>query len=63
MVLPLNTPALIEGTRVTLVEANHCPGAAMVVAEPPNRPTVLHTGDARYEKMGWVQRCISSDIV
>jgi len=48
MVLPLDTPAMIEGTLVTFIEANHCPGAAMVVAEPPNGAPVLHTGDARY---------------
>ena len=29
------------------VEANPCPGAAMVVAEPPSGVPVLHTGDAR----------------
>lgn len=30
------------------IDANHCPGAAMVIAQPPNGlPPVLHTGDAR----------------
>lgn len=36
------------GTRLQLIDANHCPGAAMVVAHPPGGlPPVLHTGDAR----------------
>ena len=44
-VLPLTAPA---GTRLQLLDANHCPGAAMVVAYPPRgAPPVLHTGDAR----------------
>jgi DNA cross-link repair 1A protein len=38
----------VAGTRLQLIEANHCPGAAMVVAWPPGgAPPVLHTGDAR----------------
>ena len=48
LVVPLDTPTLIEGTTITLVEANHCPGAIMIVAEPPSGPPVLHTGDARW---------------
>ncbi|GAX80857.1 hypothetical protein CEUSTIGMA_g8292.t1 [Chlamydomonas eustigma] len=47
MVLPLDIPVLIEGTTITLVEANHCPGATMIIAEPPSGVPVLHTGDAR----------------
>lgn len=36
------------GTRVHFIDANHCPGAAMVVAYPPGGlPPILHTGDAR----------------
>lgn len=48
LTVPLDTPTVIEGTTITLVEANHCPGAAMVVAEPQRGPPVLHTGDARW---------------
>eukprot|EP00803_Ostreobium_quekettii_P007090 evm.model.scf_2760.1 EVM.evm.TU.scf_2760.1 scf_2760:1068-7777(+) len=43
----LKHPRVIEGVRVTFFDANHCPGAAMVLFEPPDAPPVLHTGDAR----------------
>jgi len=35
--------------RLTLIDANHCPGAVMVVAEfpSPGRRPVIHTGDCR----------------
>lgn len=38
----------LPGARVQLIDANHCPGAAMVVAEVPGNPPVLHTGDCRW---------------
>ena len=37
----------VEGVRVTFLDANHCPGAAMILFEPPGRPPVLHSGDFR----------------
>ncbi|GIM03994.1 hypothetical protein Vretimale_8641, partial [Volvox reticuliferus] len=46
--LPMDTPVEVDGVSLTLVDANHCPGAAMVVAYPPGGwPPVLHTGDCR----------------
>eukprot|EP00775_Hariotina_reticulata_P012752 gene12752-12881_t len=46
--LPLGQEVEVEGTRIQLLDANHCPGAAMVLAHPPaGAPPVLHTGDAR----------------
>ena len=32
---------------MTFLDANHCPGAAMILFEPIGRPPVLHTGDFR----------------
>lgn len=32
-IIPYNTPTLVEGVRVTFLDANHCPGAAMVLVE------------------------------
>lgn len=51
--LPLNTPTEIEldpnrTIRVTLLDANHCPGAVMFLFEG-NGKAVLYTGDIRSE--------------
>ena len=40
-------PAQVSGVRVTFVDANHCPGAAMILFEPAGKAPVLHTGDFR----------------
>lgn len=46
--LPLNETVLIDGIRVTFIDANHCPGSVMILFEPPNGKAVLHTGDFRF---------------
>jgi DNA cross-link repair 1A protein len=57
--IPLDTPTPLCGATVTLIEANHCPGAALFLfelpaAEPPAPPraarAILHTGDFRFSR-------------
>ncbi|CAO1635212.1 unnamed protein product [Parajaminaea phylloscopi] len=56
--LPLNTPTEIpylpgRNVRITLLDANHMPGAVMFLIEG-HRGTVLHMGDCRAEKW-WLE--------
>ena len=46
--LPLNQPHTVDGAQLTLLDANHCPGAAMVLLEKEGCAPVLHTGDFRF---------------
>ncbi|KIJ41706.1 hypothetical protein M422DRAFT_255324 [Sphaerobolus stellatus SS14] len=51
--LPLNTPTELElsadvTVTLTLIDANHCPGAVMFLVEGP-LGNILHTGDLRAE--------------
>ncbi|KAE8021232.1 hypothetical protein FH972_007140 [Carpinus fangiana] len=49
--LELNIEHVIERVKVTLLEANHCPGAAMIHFRLSNGQSYLHTGDFRACKL------------
>ncbi|KAM7509344.1 hypothetical protein LguiA_019797 [Lonicera macranthoides] len=49
--LELGREIVIEGIKVTMLEANHCPGAALIHFRLPNGQSYLHTGDFRASKL------------
>ncbi|XP_062988758.1 DNA cross-link repair 1A protein [Elgaria multicarinata webbii] len=46
-ILPMDRECVINGIKIVLLDANHCPGASMILFIFTNGTVILHTGDFR----------------
>ncbi|KAJ1831714.1 repair protein PSO2 SNM1 [Coemansia sp. RSA 2711] len=64
--LPMHTRCVVHGVFVTLIDANHCPGAAILVFEVPrghDMVRIVHTGDFRANRqhVEQISRVLNAD--
>ncbi|KAJ2795329.1 DNA cross-link repair protein PSO2/SNM1 [Coemansia guatemalensis] len=65
--LPMNTRCLVQGVYVTFIDANHCPGAAIILFEIPHSGSlvrIVHTGDFRASDrhVSQILRVLETDV-
>lgn len=48
--VPMDRPVVVAGVEVTFMDANHCPGAAILLFRLKSGRVYLHTGDFRFNR-------------
>ncbi|XP_062463891.1 DNA cross-link repair 1A protein isoform X1 [Pezoporus occidentalis] len=62
-ILPMDTECVVDGIKVVLLDANHCPGATMILFCLPSGTVILHTGDFRADPSMERYRALSDQQV
>ncbi|EEY69548.1 DNA cross-link repair protein, putative [Phytophthora infestans T30-4] len=58
----MNTPVFVAGVQVTFMDANHCPGSAIILFRLKDGKTFLHTGDFRFNRKMLEYHALQSHI-